>query len=301
VPVVDPALAALKLAEGLGDMGLCHSKRTYPLPPPEEVAGYSQEGRGGAVVSRPGELQSEARIRVILPVVGERRIAAVQEIYGRAGRAGTEISVVSISSGPSSIESGANEALAIPGLLSRVRTAEAEGMDAVIIDCMADLGLVPARELASIPVIGPGQAAMHLAAMLGQRFSIIVPLEEEIPRVRRQVLSYGLGGKVASVRAINVPAPEIGAGGERVIQALIEESVRAVREDGAHLIVPGCTAMIGMATAVREGLVERGCEVPVIDPVGVVVKLAEGLVDMGLVHSKRTYPLPPDKEIVGYP
>jgi allantoin racemase len=52
---------------------------------------------------------------------------------------------------------------------------------------------------------------------------------------------------------------------------------------------------------VQEGLAERGCEVPVIDPPAVAVKLAEGLVDMGLAHSKRTYPLPPDKEIVGYP
>ena len=47
----------------------------------------------------------------------------------------------------------------------KVRAAEAEGMDAVIIDCMADPGLDPARELASIPIIGPAQAAMHLAAL----------------------------------------------------------------------------------------------------------------------------------------
>ena len=51
----------------------------------------------------------------------------------------------------------------------------------------------------------------------------------------------------------------------------------------------------------QEGLAEQGCEVPVIDPPAVAVKLAEGLVDIGLAHSKRTYPLPPDKEIVGYP
>jgi len=311
VPVIDPGMAALKLAEGLVDMGLSHSKRTYPPPPPKEIVGYPQGASDGpaqkllAPVSgaswHPGELRTRARIRVIVPVVGEHWVAPVQKAYGRAGRPGTEISAVAIDRGPVSIESVRDEALAIPGVLSEVQAAEAEGMDAVVLDCMADPGLDPARELASIPVIGPAQAAMHLAAMLAYRFSVITVLEQGIPRVHRQILRYGLAEKVASVRAINIPVLEMGEDRERVIQAVVEESARAVREDGAHIIVPGCTEMIGMAPMVQEGLAKRGCEVPVVDPPAVAVKLAEGLVDMGLTHSKRTYPLPPDKEIVGYP
>ncbi len=304
VPVIDPSLAALKLAEGLADMSLSHSKRTYPPPPPKEVAGYPQEAGGGygnPPYSYPGELRKRARIRVIVPVVGEHWIAPVQEAYDRAGRSGTEVSAVAVDRGPSSIESVYDEALAVPGVLSRVRSAETEGVDAVVLDCMADPGLDPARELASIPVIGPAQAAMHLAALLAHRFSVITVLEQGIPRVQRQILRYGLAGKAASVRAINIPVLEMGEDRERVTRAVIEEAARAVREDGAHIIVPGCTEMIGMAPAVQEGLAERGCEVPVIDPPAAAIKLAEGLVDMGLSHSKRTYPLPPDKKIVGYP
>ena len=311
VPVIDPSLAALKLAEGLSDMSLSHSKRTYPPPPPKEVIGYPQvtkpasdgpvlSGAEGPAVSRPGELQRRARIRVIIPVVGEHWIAPVQEAYGRAARSGTEISAVTIDRGPASIESVRDEALAIPGVLSSVQAAEAEGVDATILDCMADPGLDSTRELASIPVVGPAQSAMHLAAMLAHRLSVITVLEQGIPGVHRQILRYGLTGKVASVRAVNIPVLEMGEDRERVTRAVIEESIRAVREDGAHIIVPGCTEMIGMAPVVQEGLVERGCDVPVIDPPAVAVKLAEGLVDIGLTHSKRTYPLPPDKEIVGY-
>jgi len=311
VPVIDPSMAALKLAEGLVDMSLSHSKRTYPPPPPKEVIGYPQEAGGGSdqrllapvagALSHPGELRRKARIRVIIPVVGEHWVAPVQEAYGHAGRPGTEISAVAIDRGPASIESVRDEALAIPGVLSRVQAAEAEGMDAVVLDCMADPGLDPARELASIPIVGPAQAAIHLAAMLAHRFSVITVLEQGILGVHRQILRYGLAGKVASVRAINIPVLEMGKARERVIQAVIEQSARAVREDGAHSIVPGCTEMIGMAPMVQKSLAERGCEVPVIDPPAVAVKLAEGLVDMGLAHSKRTYPLPPAKEIVGYP
>jgi len=300
VPVIDPGLAALKLAEGLVDVGLSHSKRTYPPPPPKEIVGYPQEAGGGLVTSHPGELRRKASIRVVIPVVGEHWITPVQEAYARVGRPGTEISAVAIDRGPASIESARDEALAIPGVLSRVQEAEAEGMDAVVLDCMADPGLDPARELASIPIIGPAQTAMHLAAMLAHRFSVITVLEQSIPGVHCQILRYGLAGKVASVRAINIPVLEMGKDRERVIRALVEESAKAVREDGAHAIVPGCTEMIGMAPVVQKGLAEQRCEVPVIDPPTVAVKLAEGLVDLSLAHSKRTYPRPPDKEIVGY-
>jgi allantoin racemase len=308
VPVVDPSLAALKLAEALVDMGLSHSKRTYPSPTTKDVVGYPQAddehtlGAGEELTeSRSGELRNIANIRIIIPVIGDHWITPVQDAYGRLGRSDTEISAMVIDRGPASIESARDEALAIPGVLSKVQAAEAEGMDATILDCMADPGLDSTRELASIPVVGPAQSAMHLAAMLAHRFSVITVLDQGIPSVHRQTLRYGLAEKVASVRAVNIPVLQMVEDRERVVKAVIEESVKAVVEDGAHIIVPGCTEMIGMAPTVQKGLLERGCDVPVIDPPAVAVKLAEGLVDIGLTHSKRAYPLPPVKEIMGYP
>jgi allantoin racemase len=47
-------------------------------------------------------------------------------------------------------------------------------------------------------------------------------------------------------------------------------------------------------------LLARGLDVPVIDPAATALKLAEALVGAGLTHSKRTYPQPPEKEILGY-
>ena len=110
----------------------------------------------------------------------------------------------------------------------------------------------------------------------------------------------GVAGRLASVRTVNIPVLELGDT-ERVVKALVEQSVVAVREDGAHLIVFGCTAMIGLAEEVEKGLVGQGiADVPVIDPGILAIKVAEALADMGLSHSKRTYPTPPEKEIVGY-
>jgi allantoin racemase len=88
---------------------------------------------------------------------------------------------------------------------------------------------------------------------------------------------------------------------QRLVEALVENSALAVREDGAHVIVFGCTGMAGLANEVQSGLEALGIsDVPIIDPAIVAVKVAEALVDMGLSHSKKTYPTPPEKEIVGY-
>ncbi len=240
------------------------------------------------------------QIRVIVPVIGEHWAEEARETYGALARPGTVVSAAAIEMGPASIESHRDEALAVPGVLFEVQKAEQQGVDAVVIDCMGDPGLDAARELVSIPVVGPAQASMHLAAILAHRFSVITILEQTIPLVEQQVVRYGLTGKLASVRAVNIPVLELEEDKERVVEALIEEGARAVEEDGAHVVIPGCTGMIGLARRVQEGLVTRGCPVPVIEPPWAAVKLAESLVDMGLSHSKLTYPAPPAKEIVGY-
>jgi allantoin racemase len=100
---------------------------------------------------------------------------------------------------------------------------------------------------------------------------------------------------------VDIPVLEMEKDLSRLVEVLVEEAAQAVVEDGAHIIIPGCTQMIGLASEVQRGLAQRGCEVPVIDPPAVAVKMAEALVEQGLAHSKRSYPTPPEKAVVGYP
>jgi allantoin racemase len=178
--------------------------------------------------------------------------------------------------------------------------AQKDGVDAVISNCMDDPGVEAAREWVSIPVIGPAETSMHIATMLGHRFSIIGVLEADERPFHDHARKAGLADRLASVRAINIPVLELEDRAEAV-RALVEQSVKAVQEDGAHVIIFGCTGMAGMAQEVEEGLKRAGItDVPVIDPAKLAFKIAEALADMGLSHSKRTYPTPPEKEIVGY-
>jgi allantoin racemase len=240
------------------------------------------------------------KIRVIRPIIGlEAEAGAVEELSPVAAP-GTEISEVSVDKGPASIESSYESALAAIGVVAKIAEAEREGVDAVIANCMDDPGVEAAREMVSIPVIGPAEASMHVAAMLGHKFSVIAVLEADERPFFDHATKAGLASRLASVRAINIPVLEL-EDRDRTVRALVEQSVRAVREDGAHVLIFGCTGMTGMAGDVEEGLRREGItDVPVIDPAVLSFKMAEALVGMGLSHSKRTYPTPPKKETVGY-
>jgi len=240
------------------------------------------------------------KIRVVIPSITKEFEALGLEQYSPGARPDTELSVALLDKGPASIESRYDEMVAVPDVVRKAVEAEKDGVDAVIIDCMADPGLEAAREMVSIPVIGPGETAMHVAAMLAHRFSVVTVLDSAAPMFDRHAARTGVAERLASVRAVNIPVLELGDT-ERVIKALTEQSAIAVTHDGAHLIVFGCTGMIGLAGDVKKGLEDLGIAgVPVIDPAILAVKVAEAVVDMGLSHSKRTYPLPPEKEIVGY-
>ena len=240
------------------------------------------------------------KIRVIVPVITKEFEQMTLEEFSAAARPDVELSVVSLDKGPASIESAYDEALAVPDVVAKIVQAEKDGMDAVISDCMGDPGVEEAREKVSIPVIGPAETSMHVAAMLGHRYSVITVLDRLGPGFHHRASRAGTVGQLASVRSVNIPVLELGDHA-RLLKALVRESLKAVREDGAHVIIFGCTGMAGLARDVEEGLKKDGInDVPVIDPAILALKVAEALADMGLSHSKRTYPAPPEKEIIGY-
>jgi len=112
-------------------------------------------------------------IRVITPIVptGLTQATDFKRILGDEHL----LSYVEIGTGPESIESEFDELLASPETVEKIIQAEAEGVDAVVIDCMGDPGLRPSRECVTIPVLGPCESTMNLACILGHRFSILAP------------------------------------------------------------------------------------------------------------------------------
>jgi allantoin racemase len=244
-------------------------------------------------------MTADIRLHVVVPVTG----MGIRDTAGLADGLGPGVTLTCsrIDSGPASIESELDEAIAAPGTVAKVRCAVQSGADAVVIDCLGDPGLEAAREVVTAPVLGSGQTSMHVAAMLGYRFSILTVLQRLIRVDEEKAARYGLAGRLASVRSVNVPVLDLRHDPDQLVTELAEQGLRAICEDGAHVLVLGCTGMLGLAGAVAAALAAKGVrDVPLIDPLPTTLHVAAGLARAGLSHSSRSYPAPPPKDRPGY-
>lgn len=228
-------------------------------------------------------------------VLGKDEVERRRAFLQTRAASNAEVLVWSNTSAPPSIESAYDAARSVPAMLDLVHRAEAEGVDAVIIGCFSDPGIEAAREITSIPVIGPGAAAMHLAAQLGARFAIVAPLAGNQGRARMRMRELGLEGCFASVRGMGMAVLDLARDREGALERIAEVGRRAVEDDGADVLVLGCMSMAFLDVT---GELEGRIGVPLVNPVTAALKTAEMVVGMGLAHSKRAWPMPPKMEVL---
>ena len=232
-------------------------------------------------------------IRVIVPVLHSDALAEKARLeYQACASPGVDLTVACVANGTDSIESEYDMALAQPEVMRLVRDAETDGADGCMITCFGDPGAAGAKELVSIPVVGEGEAALHMASLLGGRLAIMITQRELFPMMRRLAAQVGMADRLASVRAVDAGVLDFGL---ECVPKAVDQAVAAVEEDGAEVIVMGCTGTgVDMAAMIEESIKQRlGTYVPVIDPVKATMKLTEALVATGMSHSKIAYPTPP--------
>ena len=230
------------------------------------------------------------RIKIINPNTTRSMTEKIGACARAAARPGTQILAASPSMGPASIESHYDEALAVPGLLQEIAAGEREGVDGYVVACFGDPGLHAARELARGPVVGIAQAAMHVASLVGTRFSVVTTLGRTVGQAWHLAESYGMKRFCANVRACEIAVLELESPASGARERIIEECRRALAEDGSDTIVLGCAGMADLCTHIGQVL-----GVPVIDGVAAGTQLVESLVNLRLHTSKRgelAQPLP---------
>lgn len=220
----------------------------------------------------------------------------ILSIIDSVRRKDVEPAVVHLPKGPNHLEYHYYEHLVTHDMLNEVRRAEAEKFQAVVIGCFYDPGLREARELVSIPVVGPAESTMLVACTLGHKFSILVGRRKWIPKMESNARLYGLGERLASIRPLGIRVTEMLAEQKTLKESTAREARAAVEEDGAEVIVMGCTAESGFADELS-----RKLGVPMLDPVVTSWKFAEMQADMysslGISHSKAYgYETPPKEE-----
>jgi len=208
-----------------------------------------------------------------------------------------QLDIAMLDKGSSSLENMYDEIYSAPYILKKVKWAEKDGYDAVVIDCLFDPVLEIARDIVSIPIVGPAQSACYLAAQIATKFSIITPPADKSAQriVFSNIKKFGLIPQLASVRVMGLRLFEFEENPEKTLELIIKEAKNAIMEDKAEAIILGCTGMSKFAKHLKEEINRSGLEAPVIEPLRAAVYNALYMVLYGISHSKLAFPYPGEK------
>lgn len=171
-------------------------------------------------------------------------------------------------------------------ILDNVRRAEQEGYDAVAVTVLQDPGVREARTLVDIPVVGYGEAAMHLACLLGQRFAIVAFNADLVPLLEERILLSGLASRAGPTALLEVSYDDVTSAFDspgRLIDGFRRAAGRAIAA-GCDVVIPGQTIM---AEVLWQNGVHRVDDAPVIDAVGATVRTCELMVALGRASGLR--------------
>jgi allantoin racemase len=221
------------------------------------------------------------RLHIVNPNTTEAMTVKIAAAARSVALPGTVIDARQPDMGPVSIEGFYDEAFAVPGMLGCIREADREGADAHIIACFDDTGLDAARAIANAPVVGIGEAALHVASLVAGRFAVVTTLSVSILPIENNLRKYGLSERCARVRAAEIPVLALEERTKDACSKISDEIAAAITSDRAEAIVLGCAGMVDLADelARKHGL-------PLVDGVTAAVTLAEALVRLGLKTSR---------------
>ncbi len=213
-------------------------------------------------------------MRKLLVVNSNTSAAATERIAtGCAAHVGsnTQVTYLTAAAGPQGIDTRLDVAISAVET-ARIVAQRRHDFDAFVVACGLDPGLDAARQVTDRPVIGIAEAGMLLACTLGARFSVLVPMRAQVTAMRELVDHYGLRGRLASVRPVDMTTAELIGGRARLKGHLLTAARLAVDEDLAEVIV--------LTGSVRAGLDDEltpEVGVPVVSGMVCAIKLAETL------------------------
>lgn len=230
------------------------------------------------------------KLLVVNPNSSETVTAQIMESARRGASAGTELVGVTTKGGTRNIDSAFGDYLSGAFMIRTcLEAVSVHRPDAVVLAGFGRVGIDALKEALTIPVVSISEASMALACLLGHRFTTLTMLRQFIPYQEDLVRYYGFEAKCASVRSININVEECVTNREKTISELKEQIQRIVAEDRAEVVILACAGLCGY-----DAELSKLAGVPVLDPAAVGVKVAEGLVGLGLSHSKvRKFAHPP--------
>ena len=192
------------------------------------------------------------------------------------------------------------------GIIKKAREYSEMGKyDAIITMCDLEAGFFASRAVSRIPIASTTQAAVHIASLIGNRFTLFAFTDACALMARHAVQNCGLDHKLISVRhpgysstyfanlvrkyskeeRFKVPEAKV------LLEDLTNQCVAAIEKDRADSILFPPSLLQICADEMRRRLDELGySEIPIIGGVSAAVEVAKALVNMKLTQAPRAYP-----------
>jgi allantoin racemase len=211
----------------------------------------------------------------------------IKETLSPYSRGDTQI-VISHLEGPENIDYYYSKHIIELAVCERVMKAEEEGFDAVIVGCCYDPGVRVARELVSIPVIGPLEASILLSPYYGHDYVIVTDHHKAVPYLRDMVKVYA-SGNCLGVSCINWWITDMIRDTEGVARDAQAAAKREMENAGAEVAILACTIISACTEKyLREHKADR--DLTILNPNTMALKMAESLADLsrqGLYNISR--------------
>ena len=181
--------------------------------------------------------------------------------------------------------------LVAPAFINAFRAAEQQGYDAAVPLGTLDLAVDAARSVVDIPIVGPAEAMLHIACLLGGRFGVLVYSDTSLILCRRIVKRYEMTHKIAGWKTLGFALPDIIANRDQFVANFVSRARQLVEEDGADVLLP---MGITQCPADSPDWLSEQLSVPVVEGIGAPIRLAAMLSGLGLRHSRKHWPRSPN-------
>ena len=198
--------------------------------------------------------------------------------------ADVEVGILSVPARPFDGLTPAEIQAAAPIFHEAFRQAEREGYDAVVPLGMLDIGVEGGRSAVDIPVIGPLQAVLHVAAQVGEHFGVVCYHPSAMPRHRAQCIAYGMENFIAGRRASGFYVQHIADNTDKMVESFLMAARALIDEDGADVIIP--QGITQCPVQMRPQWLSKQLGVPVVEGIGAPIRLAALLAGLGLKLSR---------------
>ena len=155
--------------------------------------------------------------------------------------------------------------------------AHREGFDAVLIGNASDSGILAAREVVSIPVLGLTETSLLVSCMMGATAGLITVSDKWTPRIMENVRRLGFEARVVGAEGLNTSPLELKKAmvDDRLRANVMDDFMAAARRllaKGAEVIIPAGGDVIVFLAEAGTYEIERA---PIVNGIVELVKMGE--------------------------